>query len=82
MTDRLVGLDVVAEVYSRPVAEIRTSARNWTCFIHEDWAGHPAITEDDARAQVSGNARVPEKSGPSPSRPGVRGIAVRKSHRE
>lgn len=57
MTDRLVRLGEVAEVSGRRVEEIRAECAELGLFIHEDWAGRPALNEDDARALVSGNAR-------------------------
>jgi hypothetical protein len=57
MTDRLVRLDEVAEVYGRRLEEIRAEFTGLDLSVYEDWAGRPALTEDDARALVSGNAR-------------------------
>lgn len=57
MTDRLVRLDEVAEVSGRRLEEIRAECAELDLFIYEDWAGRPALNEDDARGLVSGNAR-------------------------
>ncbi|MEU0219537.1 hypothetical protein ABZ281_32545 [Streptomyces sp. NPDC006265] len=57
MCDCLIPLAEVAKETRRSALKVRAEVEELGMTIRDDWAGHPAISESDARAFVSGTAR-------------------------
>jgi hypothetical protein len=57
MCDCLVPLDEVAEKTKKTIIKVREECQELGLFIADDWAGRPAVSENDARALVDGSAR-------------------------
>ncbi|MBT2423383.1 hypothetical protein J7F01_38610 [Streptomyces sp. ISL-22] len=57
MSQQMVPLSEVAQVTRRKVDEVKAECEALRLYVDTDWAGRPALTADDARALVSGDAR-------------------------